>query len=621
MNIPKGEKHSAYSHRDVMSLKPLHELDEVELESHLKHNRVLQYNFATRSGDDLLRDGREAGESWITDFVCPSVEAALMMHLSKEMVVRYKVLEDEIGEYANKAYIKLGRAEDGLIKKLKHTIDESLASIESDPEYEDRINNLARERIEKNKRYLQMQGKDLDTQDPAKIEAAKRIVRDLERKRLTYEVAQKYIDSHRAELEKSMGLETKESLPKGHNRDFVFQGAAGSGKSTIARQLLEEEKKKNYITLATDNYRAVTIPGTKHHEEPLETKNVFLRTQDMAYMIKEMVHESVQSEVHNGRRPNIIIDCITMDEFMHSLLEESKEVKSVVAAYSGDSGIGIAERAERRALTSKSPADQGRFVNTDALFYGHASASRRLLSGATRASVTEIYSTDIDYGDQPPKIAEIDPKESIVRIFDLRLAGRFFNKKNMNTKAQSPIELALGKDGDALSFHKKAESILDLVKNDHGGQVFELELFQNADSNSVKYASIRRNKEGKLEIHLDDAEVFKKIALDSASIQGSLVRSITRQIAYGSAKEAQSVMHGMKEEKLEADIFSFKKAYNHIKESKAAPIIDTSKGIDKRLKVKARSIMSKSLKGKGAGEKRNKPGSRSLSLQKADRVL
>lgn len=88
MNVPKKRIYSAYSHRDVIGLSPLYDLEYREIEAHMKHNRVLQHNFATRDGNELMKDGIESGESWITDFVCPSCEAALIMHLSKEMVVR-----------------------------------------------------------------------------------------------------------------------------------------------------------------------------------------------------------------------------------------------------------------------------------------------------------------------------------------------------------------------------------------------------------------------------------------------------------------------------------------------------------------------------------------------------
>lgn len=543
----------------------MHDITEDEMLVHKRHNRVLQFNFATRDADSILQDGHNAGESWLTDCICPSAEAALIMHLSKEMVVRYRVPEDEIGQVAEQAYDHLCELEVDLIKKLKHTIDERFEQLKSDPEFSKNIKETARKRLEGNQKYLASKGKHIDIDDPKVIESAERIVLDLERKKITDKAIDQYIQSKRELIEHALELERKESLSKGQNKDYVFQGAAGSGKSTISRQFLDEEAKTNYITLATDNYRGVAVPGTNYHEDPVKTKDVFARTQDMAYMVKELVHAEVGSIVDKGSRPNIICDCITMDGFMHGLLKDSKEVKSVVAAYAGDSGIGIAERAERRAMNEKAaPADKGRFVNTTSLFGGHAYASSGLVSAVPQGTVTELFSTDIEFGDKPPKIAEVDPEKSKIRIYDLRLASRFFNKKNMNVDAKSPIELAVGKGGDSLSFAKKAESVLDLVQNDHRGKTYGMELFENADSKE-KYASIVRGEKGDLEVRVHDKETFKRITLDQASIQGAVLRSAVRQVAYGGMEEALDKKHGGRERGFEGDIASFKAAYKLIK--------------------------------------------------------
>lgn len=442
----------------------------------------------------------------------------------------------------------------------------------------------------------------------------------MEKKRITNQAIAQYIGSHRDVLEDEVGIERKDSFFKGKNIDYVFQGAAGSGKSTISRQFLDDETKKNYITLATDNYRGVEVPGTHRHEEGNETKNIFIRTQDMAYLVKELVHEELQSIIDNGSRPHIIIDCVNMDEFMHSLLEGSKEVNSFVAAYTGDSGIGIAERAEKRAITSEAPADKGRFMNTDSLFYSHASVSQNLLSAVPQTVITKIHSTDVDYGDKAPRIAEIDPVESNLRIYDLRLSSSFFNKKDIYTKAQSPIELAQGKYGDSLSIPKKAEVMLDLVKNKHGGKSYSVDLFENTES-SKKYASITCSKKGNLELKIHNKELFEKLAYDPASIQGGILRSISRQIAYGSRKNEMSQIAERKEERLEADILSFEEAYNHIKETKGSQIIQASNGIDSALIKKAISVMSESFTSKRAGKIKSQARGCPLTGKKSDRIL
>lgn len=289
------------------------------------------------------------------------------------------------------------------------------------------------------------------------------------------------------EIAQNISLEKKDVYSLGESHDFSFLGAAGSGKSTVSRQWLTEAEKTNYAIIATDNYRAFTMPRTEEHELRETNKNVFTRTQDVAYMVKELVQERLDQCVEVGERPNIICDCVTLDHKMQALLKQGEAI-SVVAAYAGEPGfLGIAERADARARdTGAAPADKERFVNTSSLLEGHANASARLLSSIPTAVKTDIYDTNVARGEKPIKIATIDPEAHTMEISDLRVMSEFLNKRNINKEAVNPVDLILSKETGFLVTHPemKAKSIIDLVAATKHKPAYNIIL---KDKNDVPY--------------------------------------------------------------------------------------------------------------------------------------
>ena len=105
MKAPKPlEYPEAYNQRDVLTLKPLNQWTQEEELVHLEHNRILQPWFATRTPEELIKNAKLTGEDWLTDICCPSIQGALAIHLAKEMVVTYKVGEDDLDQQNQKAY-------------------------------------------------------------------------------------------------------------------------------------------------------------------------------------------------------------------------------------------------------------------------------------------------------------------------------------------------------------------------------------------------------------------------------------------------------------------------------------------------------------------------------------
>ncbi len=127
------------------------------------------------------------------------------------------------------------------------------------------------------------------------------------------------------------------------------------------------------------------------------TKDVFIRTQDMAYLIKELVQNEIDLKIEQNQcRSNVICDCILLDNQMRKWVSQG-HVTSVIAAYRGEPGyVGIAERADSRAHDPKaSLADKGRFVETTALLKGHALASQHILSSIPQHAITTVFDTGV----------------------------------------------------------------------------------------------------------------------------------------------------------------------------------------------------------------------------------
>ena len=172
---------SEYNQRDVLTLKSLGEWSEAEKATHLKHNIILQPGFSNREDpESMINDANMIGEEWLTSICCPSTTSALFLHLAREMVVTYKVGENDLNEKAQSAYALLMNDPD-IVNVLKERIQSRINKSE------DEIGALARVRLSNNKKSTPLE----------RLDAAKRIERDLERKSATYAVIEEYITTKR----------------------------------------------------------------------------------------------------------------------------------------------------------------------------------------------------------------------------------------------------------------------------------------------------------------------------------------------------------------------------------------------------------------------------------------
>ncbi len=500
----------------MLTLKPLNQWTQEEM-VHLEHNRILQPGFATRTAEELIKNAKLVGEDWLTDVCCPSVQGALTIHLAKEMVVTYKVGEDDLDQQNQKAYKLLLENNPDIKNQLEVKINTRLTVDTPSPE---KLEASARSRLEQNNKNRKQNNLPELPITEERLNAAKSIELDLIRKKVTSEIVDEYVQEQRPLISTALGLEPKDIITPGQNKDFSFLGAAGSGKSTISRQFLTDGQKENCIIVATDNYRAFSIPGSNENEKDAG-KNVFAKTQDLAYMVKELVQKDISKRA--AGRPNIIFDAVTLDYGTKKLLQQGV-VTSAIAAYSGAPGlVGIAERADYRARdTSASPADKGRFVHTTSLLEGHANASGRLLTSVPEKAITTIYDTNVERRQPAIDIGNIDTTTNIMQIKDLRVMSEFLNKKNLNAEAIHQVDLIYNTKNplNLLSTHheNKAKAILDLVPETRFKPAFTIKMM---DKHGGEYAELT-SVNGVVKLNVLDTTIFNKKAL-SETIEGGVI--------------------------------------------------------------------------------------------------
>lgn len=503
--------HPAYNHRDAPTLTKLPESNK---ELQLASNAILHPDFCDRDSESLYDIALLVGESWITDVFCPTIEAAIRLHVAKELVVNYRVDPSKYAELCDEICSKISYKDE-----IKKEIDEQ-KKVEGSAFHCDTLKNKAVNRLARNKVAISE-----DT-----IQAAIDIESDVAKRDLIDEKLRPFVS---AEVEKYMNdhdTARKPSFQVGKNHDYCFLGAAGSGKSTVARQVTESKTSgvenilKDYIILSTDNFRLFTPDDVEGPQ--------FVRTQDFAYLVKTLVRNEIEMQIEeNEKRPNIQCDAKTMEKFMHEMIGQGTNVTSVFVAYAPAGHVGIAERADYRARHSEDLSEKGRFVNTDSLFQDHADASARLLLGIPQHVTTKLYDTDVERGERAIQIGEIDPPEGTMRIGNLRKVASFLNKKNINQDACSPVEALLSpKGGYTTAPERKASAVMDIV-SEHG---YSVEL----QSGEITYAKLVKEESGFVRLDIKDPSVWND-KIKGKTIEAGLLKEIEDQSSMKFQKNKQ----------------------------------------------------------------------------------
>ena len=498
-------------HRDIVTLKSLQDYSQKDREICIRENRILQPGFLASDPVTFFNDMTIVGEGWLTDCCCQSVGAEVMLNIASKLVVEYKVDAKDMNQKAQEVYNLLIKDNPALVQNIENRVhtamDEWLATHAVD------IETKAIERLKKNK---------IINPTSDQVEAAKRIEIGLKRREFTESIAKEYVIETKLEQACSgIGLTKKTVQDKKENSDISILGAAGSGKSTVLRNM--GVNKADYCVLSTDDYRAFAMPETEEFESRDPEGQAFVRSQDFAYLVKERVVKQLQVQ---EKRPDIICDCVTLDRNMRNFLEESKsKLTSIVTAFSGGTGhMDIAERAHVRAEDpTADPADKFRHVHTTSLYEGHANASSRLFSSIPSFGKTTLYNTNVPRGKNPKVMAEINVDSHTVEVYDFRTMSEFLNKANLNVVAEHPIELIMArrdeksKDVDSrLITHPsvKAEALLKLA-----AQPYRVCLSEAPGKDP--YLSFAVRQDGKLEFEVNDQSKLEEVL--NAKDQGAQI--------------------------------------------------------------------------------------------------
>lgn len=503
-NSSSKVKYPEYQQRHVIGLKGVKDWTATEIQNHKTYNRVFQKEFTDINPDKIIELSLLSKEDWITDWLCPNVEAAAKLNIAADLIVQYQVSADDLNDTAQALLQHIQIVEPKIFDDVSSDVDKALR-LEAKV-----IQKKAQDKFQQ--KYPVASESAAENAD--RLAAFVQVETQRRRMAIQNEKLAAALDKIMPTIAGQLSLQPKPIFPRGKNNDFAFLGAPGSGKSTLSNQYISKEDKAKYISLATDDYRGVVI----HEEhEKIPTDQVFLRTQDSAYYIKELVQKRVENK---PQRPNVILDCVSIEYWHKALLEPSKAQMVSTIACLDDISL-VPARAYFRAIDEQSgPADKGRQVNTTSLFKTHQDSSTRLLSTLPPGVKSKLFNTNVKRGMQPLSFAEVDLSngQRVIEVFDLTRLSNFVCKANVNVNAEYPDELYFTKVNDIYKFtfdkHHQAEQVFNMIKSkpDPRNPAWSKPAYDMVlRSNQHPYAKIVENQYGLLIFDVLDPAIFRQI--------------------------------------------------------------------------------------------------------------
>ncbi|WP_454781820.1 zeta toxin family protein [Legionella sp. WA2022007384] len=428
-----------FNMRHILTLKDFNRWSPRERRLQETYNRILQPHFMEGDIQEQLTHANVAHEEWLTDVLVPRMQTALILHLAARLITDYRVDTEEVNTFTQKLFhdIMDGAQSYSLVIDWSN-INESL----NEKEVHQSCINKAQKRIQQLYPSLSMDSIEYETKFKSFLIMEKNKVQ----KQLVNKTMSHFLDQNLEHFVQKYKLEKKPVHSLTDNRDFVFLGPAASGKSTISNLYITKEERKDYVSLATDDYRGIFLPFTEDFEKR-ETEQAFIRTQDSAYLISELVEERILAQT--DKRPNVIIDGVTYKSSQKALVEKNNN--SVVVCACLDDMSQVVKRSYDRAKQEESgSADKGRYVNTTSLLHMHKTASLNLITYCAPNSTIAFYNTNVPRGITPPLIATVDTHgEKTLSINhaqgSLMYLASFFNKARVNVRAKNDQHLFLKK--------------------------------------------------------------------------------------------------------------------------------------------------------------------------------
>ncbi len=532
-----------YNQRNIVSLKAVTSWNAAEMTVQKKYNRILHSGYSDLSANEIIELALSTKEEWLTDFVCPKVEHACKLNIAADLISQFKVSSEELNGKVQQIY-------NDITSKNKTFLGQIAAKINSEINSDaTKARILANARESMNNQYPAVE-------DGALLQSFIVVEEQKHKKKLTNTILKQQLSMFYKDIAIQHGLTHKKKYPKGQNVDYSILGAAGSGKSTISQKLLKGDK-TDYVVLATDDYRSVYLDETTEREE---TVQVFTRTQDTAFSIKELVQERLSESSES--RPNVILDCVSLEGWHRKLLENNKHTISIVACLNDVTVVPL--RAYYRAIDeNSSPADKGRHVNTSALLKGHADSSARLLTSIPKDIQTHLYDTNVPKGSVSPIMATIDTENGKhqVKVFELEKLSTFLVKANLNHEATKKCDLYYREDVTdyrcTFDTQYKAEQILNLSSSN---KPFKLESYEVILYSKLKhpYAKIIADKDNKIHLKVLDHQTMNEILFKHDKGESRILKNILMQIHFGSLKKVREEIKRVGRKQ------SLDVAYNHL---------------------------------------------------------
>ncbi len=510
----------------IVPLKAVAHWDAHDIEIQKTHNRILN-DFTALTADTVIDLAKTTKEDWLTDFVCPRVQHACKLNIAADLITQYRVSSDDLNETVQKIFEHIISNNANFLEKIENKIENELNLRQSEIK-ENALNSLK-------KKYPDIT--ETSSTYSAYLEKFSVVEEQKLRKAITHKQMKEALQPLYPQIEEQLGLKKKSTFPQGENIDYSILGAAGSGKSTISKDLIKQDK-LDCVVLATDDYRGVSF---NDDFEDVKTDQIFTRTQDTAYSIKELVQERLTSATLQ-ERPNIILDCVSLEGWHRKLLTNNKETHSAVACLNDVSLVP--SRAYTRALDPNSgPADKGRQVNTKALLKGHGDASAYLLTSIPLNVKTKLYDTNVSRGTKPPVMARVHTEQNLhqVEILNLSRFASFLAKANVNSEANVKGDLYYKANQEYAVVNDsqyKAEQLLKLIPKAPPYKNDNYELVLNSKS-GIPYAKVAM-VDDKIKVEVLDRKEFDKLLKDNfPQSEGFILKSMIMQIHFGSMAEVR----------------------------------------------------------------------------------
>lgn len=509
-----------YNMRHVIGLKALQTWDPATDDMlQRKYNRILQPGFMEGDLDAQIAAARLAGEAWLTDVLVPTIETSVWLHVIARLVTAYKVPVESINDAA---------------KTLTHAFLQdhypTLQKMQNDFEQSDKARIcLAEMSTPKAEEKLRMREPSLDKADN---EYALKLLPyvEMESNKARKAIRNQWLDQFMDKCFDNYAIlhfEKKPVYPVSGNHDFVFLGPPASGKSTLSSKYCPTEDTSAYISCNPDHYRGFHRKNTEEFEA-IETEQMFIRTQDSAYLIGELVDSRLRTM---QQRANVIIDAMTCKPSYKALFKNKEHTDLVFACY--DDINEVVKRAyERAGQEEASLGDKGRYINTTDLLKTHKNAGLNLLLYAPSDLPIKLYDTSGPRNAPAPLIGivrHIDGIKTLSICYEANAVAKlaaFFNKGRVNLDAQCPQSLFFKK---IKKIQYQVDALLSVVKL---GCKVNLE-----GKNQLPCLSLEKSEQGRLLLDIQDPEQLQERLTQATDLERTAIETLILYGHYGDLKE------------------------------------------------------------------------------------